>query len=83
MSTQFRSNQLGGIVVDEMCKCGHLKSDHGSHSINLGDGHMIRESHEGNCCARKCECPGFTWARFVIKEEAAQIHKRKKQRAVA
>ena len=40
-------------IVDELCTCGHLKSQH------LGlNGH-------GRCTV--CDCPQFTWSSFVYE----------------
>ena len=78
MTVQFFSNQLGGVVVDEMCHCAHLKSEHGSRTLSLGNDQMLRQGHEGSCCAGICACSGFQWARFVTKEEAAQVYKQKR-----
>jgi hypothetical protein len=75
----FYSNQLGGVVVDEMCKCGHLKSEHGSRTMSLED-QILRESNEGSCCSGSCSCSSFSWARFVTKEEVAKIYLAKNPR---
>lgn len=42
-------------VKDEVCTCGHLKSEHGG--LN---GH-------GACPVLECSCNQFTWAAWVLK----------------
>lgn len=76
----FFSKHLGDFVVDEMCRCGHFKSKHGSLCSKV-QGSLIRHSGEGNCCSGSCECLQFTFVRFVTVTEAAL--KIKKRRAVA
>lgn len=71
-SSIFFSEQIGDYVVDELCKCGHLKSEHGSKTINM-KGYMFRESGKGNCCGGGCVCKKFIFARFVAINEAAEI----------
>lgn len=66
----FYSERLGDFVVDEMCECGHLKSDHGSLNVRL-DESIVREPNDGSCCAGSCHCEKFTFARFVTLEEVA------------
>lgn len=61
----------GEVVVDSMCKCGHLESEHGSKSTRLPDGALLREEGHGNCCKGKCACARFTWERFVTLDERA------------
>lgn len=68
----FFSRQLNDYVVDEMCVCGHLKSLHGS-LLHKFSNSMIREHSDGNCCSGRCNCPQYTFERFVAAEEAAQL----------
>ena len=79
MKPLFYSRQLQDYVIDEMCRCGHLKSTHGSllHRIKKS---MLRESNEGSCCSNHCECLQFTFVRFVTVEEIVQS---KRQSAMA
>jgi len=44
----------GGIITDERCTCGELRSDHADTSL-YGQG-PCAESH----------CPKFMWAEFVV-----------------
>ena len=44
-------------IVDEKCKCGHLRSEHND---TLAIGH-------GDC--KVCECFKFTWTGFIYKIE--------------
>lgn len=72
MLRPFFSRQLKDFVVDEMCECGHAKSEHGSSSTNM-DGQIVRLSRdEGSCCSGQCACPRFTWARYITETEAVQ-----------
>ncbi len=77
----FYSERLGDFVVDEMCQCGHLKSEHGSllHKIK---GTLIREANDGGCCSGHCECRQFRFARYVAVEERASMQK-KRRRVIA
>ena len=68
----FFSEQLGDYVVDELCKCNHLKSEHGSKITKMGD-FMLREHNEGSCCSGGCVCKQFKFERFVTVVEAAEI----------
>ena len=70
MMNVFYSKQIQNFVSDEMCECGHLKSEHGSLTHRTKD-KMIRESSDGNCCS--CACKKFTFHRFVSIDEAAEI----------
>jgi len=72
MKILFFSRQHNDYVVDEMCACGHLKSEHGSLLHKLKN-KMLREHSDGNCCAGHCECTQFTFARFVTAKEAAKL----------
>lgn len=47
-------------TLDEMCMCGHLKSEHGDHLIAIG---------HGECKVKGCPCEKFTWVKFVVKEQ--------------
>lgn len=44
-----------GSGRDELCYCGHLKSQH---NPTVTPGH-------GSCAVRPCECAKFTWKAFV------------------
>ena len=74
MTKVFFSNQLNDYVADEMCECGHLKSEHGSLTRRI-KGKIHRIATEGNCCASgHCDCSQYTFARFVsIKEKAIML----------
>lgn len=71
-SSIFYSDQLGDYAVDELCKCGHLKSEHGSKVTNLKS-KIFRESHGGSCCCGSCNCKKFQFSRYVGVKEAAEI----------
>jgi hypothetical protein len=68
----FYSNQLRDIVVNEMCKCNHLKSEHGSLLHKLLKA-IVREPNDGGCCSSHCDCKQFTFSRYVCVDEAADI----------
>jgi len=44
-------------VKDEMCYCGHLKSEHND----------IYAKGHGSCT--KCNCKKFTWKEFVMEDD--------------
>lgn len=46
-------------IQDEMCTCGHLKSEH----ADLVDGFI---PDAGEC--EQCDCVRFTWESFIFKE---------------
>lgn len=73
MIKPFFSRQLQDYVVDEMCECGHLKSDHGSLNRRINDRVVRLSRDEGSCCKGKCKCPHFTWERWVTADEAADL----------
>lgn len=65
----FFSRQLGAMIVDEMCQCGHLHSEHGSKLEALGKDKKLRMPNEGSCCAKNCECLKFRWKRWITANE--------------
>jgi len=67
----LKSVRLGDLRI-ELCKCGHLISEHGSRTTKVEDS-LLRESHHGGCCAGSCQCKRFTFHRFVSIDEAADI----------
>jgi len=50
------NERLREKIIDEMCTCGHLKSQHA--------GHALIEGH-GSC--NECDCRKFTWEKWVLK----------------
>lgn len=66
----FFSTRLKDFVLDSVCICGHLQSEHGSRTTKCDD-RLVRESGHGNCCQDACTCPRFTWERDVTSDEAA------------
>ena len=78
----FYSKQIENFVSDEMCKCGHLKSNHGSLTHRMKD-KMIRERSDGSCCSSHCVCNKFTFMRFVSVDEAAELIVYKRTSVVA
>ena len=72
----FWSNQLQDLAVDEICTCGHLKSEHGSQTIAMAETDaMLRVANEGGCCGEDCTCQHYEFARFIGKRELVEIHK--------
>ncbi len=41
------------IILDELCTCGHKRSEHND---------TFTEGH-GSC--KKCKCVKFTWSKFI------------------
>lgn len=72
-SSIFFSEQLGDYIVDELCKCNHLKSEHGSKVTRMDGGSMLRDPNKGSCCSGGCCCKRFKFERFVTVAEAAEI----------
>lgn len=72
MRKPFFSRTLNAFVLDEMCVCGHLKSEHGS-KIVRSRGAIIRLHDDGSCCKSGCSCKQFTWLRDVTDDEMAAI----------
>ncbi len=56
----------GETASDEICICGHLKSEHGSTSHKI-DGQSVRQCYAGNCWASKqhCSCTKFRFAGWL------------------
>lgn len=62
------------FVMDEMCCCGHLKSEHGSVLVKMRKSKVsLRIPADGGCCEGMCGCKKFRWERFVYTDEYAQI----------
>ena len=51
-------------IVDEMCACGHKKSEHD----NSMPGVKVTEGH-GACGVSDCDCGKFTWVEFIFEED--------------
>lgn len=68
----FFSHLVDDYVVDGICKCGHLESEHGSEVIKVA-GKSVRLNNSGSCCCKNCECMKFTWIKGLkISELASQ-----------
>ena len=48
-------------LTDEMCVCGHLKSDHGSKVVRIDNNAILRIPNVGSCCCENCCCARFCW----------------------
>ncbi len=83
MMKPFFSRQLQSFVVDEMCECGHSKSEHGSKLRKLPGNRFIRLVEEGNCCNMICSCSQFTWKGWVIADKAANLIIKKRDKKSA
>jgi hypothetical protein len=68
----FYSNQLNDFVADEMCQCGHLKSEHGSLTKRIKN-ILLRNPNSGSCCGFHCECKRFVFSRFVTVDERISL----------
>lgn len=68
----FYSKILNDFVVDSLCECGHLESQHGSFLQDIGEEKKIRVNSGGSCCFDKCFCEKFIWMRWVCLEEYLQ-----------
>lgn len=65
----FFSKPLNDWIVDEVCKCGHSKKEHGSLVKKVSNG-MLRLAEEGNCCSGHCECLQYTFENYITAEQA-------------
>ena len=50
------------VVEDELCDCGHLRSEHNTLIPNI-------PSLEGHGACQKCRCIKFTFHKFIIEGE--------------
>jgi hypothetical protein len=50
----------GATVIDEACRCGHLRTDHFD-VLGLAYGHAA-------CSVSACPCETFTWITFVLMD---------------
>lgn len=75
MRRPYFDHAANDYVMDEMCQCGHLKSDHGSLLVSLrhSQGRKLRLRDDGSCCKQDCHCTKFRWIRFVYTDEYTQI----------
>jgi len=48
-----------GTIVDEMCACGHKRSDHCDRY----------ETGHGACQFVRCSCEQFSWQAFIFESE--------------
>jgi len=56
-------------VQDELCECGHLKSEHTWQQTNELGSKMrgAKGVSEGSGFCLKCRCGQFTWKAFLLK----------------
>lgn len=58
------TNDLTKTIVDEMCSCGHPRSQHNP------QGPKVYEASAGHSNCKAChECAKFTWIRFIYESE--------------
>ncbi len=52
----------GRLIVDEYCRCGHKRSEHG-HTVAWGHGECKASatSRNGRVHREECVCQKFTW----------------------
>jgi len=50
-------------IIDEMCTCGHLKSQHNPTKLKV----LAEIEGHGKCTV--CDCKKFTWKSFVYINE--------------
>lgn len=63
----FRTRD-GRLIVDQLCRCGHLQSRHGHRLAELPDT-LIGVPRHGPCLEDGCACERFTFKDFVYREE--------------
>ena len=56
----------GGYADGEVCKCGHLKSEHGSRTTEIDGQKMYRGANDGGCCEEGCCCKRFRFAGWAV-----------------
>jgi len=57
--------QVQKIPLDEMCLCGHLRSNH--NDLDFGFGKHSSLVGKGAC--PRCDCSRFTWATFCLQQK--------------
>jgi hypothetical protein len=73
MNAPYFCEPVGDFVFDEMCECGHLRSEHGSLTLPIKHSNKrVRVHDHGSCCASGCACTRFTWTRFIFTDEYAE-----------
>lgn len=45
-----------GLIFDERCRCGHLRTQHNDSLVAFG---------HGECLLDGCDCSKFTWREFI------------------
>jgi hypothetical protein len=65
----FYSERRNDWVVDEMCMCGKLRSEHGSLVQRIGD-KLLRLESEGNCS--ETHCNKYVFGGFVTATTYAE-----------
>ena len=63
----FRTRD-GRLIVDQLCRCGHLQSRHGHRLAELPDT-LIGVPRHGPCLEDGCACERFSFKDFVYREE--------------
>lgn len=51
-------------IIDELCYCGHFRSQHAGLPPIQGHGVCLAK---GDKKSRPCICPKFTWAKFIYR----------------
>ena len=57
-------------IIDELCVCGHKKSEHCSLYSDRERG-FVAKGH-GKC--KKCSCPKFTWNAYILDDGTMAIY---------
>jgi hypothetical protein len=68
----FYSKARKDFVVDALCECGHLHTEHDSIFFHVDEHTIVREYMEGKCCCEDCSCQRFRWSNWVLSKDAPQ-----------
>lgn len=63
---RFFSAKLNDWVVDSMCVCGKLQSEHSTITMIIGED-IVSDNNHGVCLETHCD--KFTWKRWVTETE--------------
>lgn len=66
----FYSERRRDWVVDEVCMCGKLRSEHGSLVMKIDD-RLLRLESEGNCS--ETNCPHYCFGGFVTAADYERL----------
>jgi hypothetical protein len=60
--------RTGEVIADELCNCGHNRSEHYDQGGVVMDGEIIGFYGHGGCSIDGCQCNHYRWERFIYQE---------------